>query len=38
MYQYFVTINGSEQCFWADSERELRDDLEEFYPDSEIVF
>lgn len=38
MYQYFVTIDGRPECFWAGSERELMEDLEEFYPDSEIVF
>lgn len=38
MFQFIVEIDGRVERFWAGSERELRQDLEEFYPDSEIVF
>ena len=38
MFQFIVEIDGRVERFWAGSERELRQDLEELYPDSEIVF
>lgn len=38
MYQFIVKINGRTENFWAESERELRNDLNEFYPDADIEF
>lgn len=38
MYQFIVKINGRTENFWAESESELRSDLNEFYPDADIEF
>lgn len=38
MYRFIVNINGRTESFWAESENELMQDLEEFYPGADIEF